>query len=81
MLYNLKTTILNESCGRSLYLQTHSLFYFMETIETLIDLATTIEKQIIAESQKDIEPVEKLIRANAKNEVLIEIYKFINKEK
>mgnify|MGYP003404480998 FL=1 len=53
----------------------------MEIVDILLDLANTIEKQIIAESQKDMEPVEKLIRANAKNEVLIEIYKFINKEK
>lgn len=53
----------------------------MDTLETLIELANNIEKSIIAESKKDIEPVEKLIRANAKNEVLIEIYKLINNEK
>jgi hypothetical protein len=53
----------------------------METLEVLIDLANKIEKQIIEESKKDYDPVEKLIRANAKNEVLIEIYKYINKEK
>lgn len=53
----------------------------METLEVLIDLANTIEKQIIAESHKEMDVVDKLVRANAKNEVLIEIYKFINKEK
>lgn len=53
----------------------------METIDTLIDLANTIEKQIIADSKKDIDPLEKSIKSLAKTEVLIEIYKYINKEK
>lgn len=53
----------------------------METIETLLTLASVIERQIIDDTKKNTDPIEKLIRSNAKNEVLIEIYKFINKEK
>lgn len=53
----------------------------MEILDVLIDLANKIEKQIIEESKKDSDPVEKLIRANAKNEVLIDVYKYINDNK
>lgn len=53
----------------------------METLEVLINLARTIELQIMADQKKDGDPLEKSLKAIAKNEVLIEIYKFINKEK
>lgn len=53
----------------------------METIEALLMLATVIERQIELDESIDIDPIDKLIRSNAKKEVLIEIYKFINKEK
>jgi hypothetical protein len=51
----------------------------MDTLETLLQLASIVEKQISYDKTSD--QLEKSIRAVAKNEVLIEIYKLINNEK
>ncbi len=51
----------------------------MDTLETLLQLASIVEKQNSSDKTDDL--LERHIRISAKNEVLIEIYKLINNEK